>query len=115
MHHKISLNSQQERTMIIGDIKPLDIAKRVLSPNTISSVQREPFHLRSWKILERWAFNSPEKLKQLERGGKIILLGHLLEQQNLEHGILLEATEMLNTGVSEHEILTLHEVQTELI
>lgn len=101
--------------MLTGEMKPLDVAKRVLSPETISSVRSEPFHLRAWKILDRWALNSPAKLKALETEGEVVLLGRLLDQQVIEHTILLEASEQLQQGLTEHEILTLNGVQTELL
>ncbi|MGY8527594.1 hypothetical protein [Paracidovorax citrulli] len=101
--------------MLTGEMKPLDVAKRVLKPDTISSVRSKPFHLRGWKILDRWALNTPAKLVALEREGEVVLLGRLLEQQNLEHEILLNAMEEVNQGMSEQEVLTLHEVETELL
>jgi hypothetical protein len=107
--------NRQEQKMLTGEMKPLDVAKRVLSTETISSVRSEPFHLRAWKILDRWALNSPAKLKALETEGEVVLLGRLLDQQVIEHTILLEAAEQLQQGVTEHEILRLNGVQTELL
>lgn len=102
--------------MLIGQTKPLDLAKSVLQPATISSVREcRELHLRGWTILDRWAFNSPENLRELESSGEVMLLGRLLEQQNLEHSVLMEATEALNAGTSEHEILEMNHVQTELL
>lgn len=104
--------------MLTGQTKPLDLAKSVLQPQTISAVRdcRE-IHLRGWKILDRWAFNSPQKLRELEKSGEVLLLGRLLEQQKLEHSVLTEtqATEALNAGTSEHELLEMNHVQTELL
>ncbi|CAG2138457.1 hypothetical protein LMG19282_01499 [Cupriavidus campinensis] len=101
--------------MLTKETKPLDVAKRILRPETISSVRSRPFHLRGWLILDRWAINSPSKLQALEEEGEVVLLGRLLEQQNLEHEILLEATTLLNSGVTETEILAQNEVETELL
>jgi len=97
------------------NLKPLDLAKRVLLPETISSVRAEPYHLCGWKILDRWAMNSPEKLKALESEGEVVLLGRLLDQQVIEHAMLLEVVEALHAGTTEHEILTQNGVQTELL
>jgi hypothetical protein len=101
--------------MLEGNLKPLDVAKRVLLPETISSVRSKPYHLCGWKILDRWAMNSPAKLKALENEGEVALLGRLLDQQVIEHTILLEAAEQLQEGVTEYEILTQSGVQTELL
>jgi hypothetical protein len=101
--------------MLEGNLKPLDVAKRVLLSETISSVRSEPYHLRGWMILDRWAMNSPAKLKALESEGEVVLLGRVLDQQEMEHAILLEAAEQLQQGVTEHEILTQNGVQTELL
>ncbi|WP_035534259.1 hypothetical protein [Paraburkholderia sacchari] len=100
--------------MLEGELKPLDIAKRVLKPDTISSVRQGPYHLRAWKILDRWALNSPQQLKALETEGEVVLLGRLLDQQTLEHEALLDASEMLTQGVSESEILAMANIPTEL-
>ncbi|WP_063828885.1 hypothetical protein [Paraburkholderia sprentiae] len=100
--------------MLEGQLKPLDVAKRVLQPDTISSVRQSPFHLRAWTILDRWALNSPQRLKALETQGEVILLGRLLDQQTAEHEALMDASEMLQTGVSESEVLALANISTEL-
>ncbi len=101
--------------MLEGELKPLEIAKRVLTSETISSVRLTPYHLRSWKILDRWALNSPAKLKALENEGQVVLLGRLLDQQTLEQSALLDATEMLNSGTTEHEVLVMNSIETELL
>lgn len=102
--------------MLIGQTQPLELAKRVLQPETISSIREcREIHLRGWKILDRWAFNSPQKLRELEKAGEVTLLGRLLEQQSVEHAVLLESTEALNTGTSEQELLEMNHVQTELL
>lgn len=102
--------------MLEGQTKPLELAKRVLQPQTISSVREcRELHLQGWKILDRWAFNSPQKLRELENSGEVLLLGRLIEQQTLEHAVLMESTEALNAGTSEHELLEMNHVQTELL
>lgn len=96
---------------------PLSIAANVLASTTIESVLRSPsYHARGWQILDRWAFNSPEQLRKLEADGEVILLGRLLEQQEIEHQVLCSTAglEQRNRGLAEHEVLALHEIITEL-
>jgi hypothetical protein len=100
--------------MLTSQTAPLDLAKRVLTSTTLDAVREcQEIHLRGWKILDRWAFNSPAKLKDLEYSGEVVLLGRLLDQQNLEHRVLLELGTSTE-GLSEHEILTMNEITTEL-
>jgi hypothetical protein len=105
----------KENTMITSQTQPLEIASRELSAETIKAIRQSPsFGPQSWKILDRWAFNSPMELKQLESEGELVLLGKVLEQQRLE----LEAMHSLpaehKAGLTEHEVLVLQEVNTEL-
>jgi len=101
--------------MIIGQQQPLAIATSVLKPTTIEAVRRSPsFHLRGWKILDRWALDSPERLQQLEAQGEVILLGRLLEQQTIEHQVLSRSLEQGQNGMTEHEILAANEIHTQL-
>jgi hypothetical protein len=91
--------------------------EKVLTVDTLEAVNRSPsFNRYGYKILARWAMNSPEKLKALETSSQFQLLVRVLEQQLLEQDILTapEALEQLRTGLVEHEILALHEVNTEL-
>lgn len=102
--------------MHTGQHTPLDLAKQVLMAETIEEVRRLPsFHLRGWKILDRWALHSPAKVRELEQQGEVVLLGRLLEQQNLEHKVLVDAIDLLNSGTAEHEVLAMHDIQTELL
>lgn len=96
---------------------PLSIAAGVLTGTTLECVRHSPsFHLRGWQILDRWAISSPEQLQRLEAEGEVILLGRLLEQQEIEHQVLssAEALEQRRQGLASHEILALNEVATEL-
>lgn len=89
----------------------------MLAGTTLESVRHSPsFHLRGWQILDRWAISSPEQLQRLEAEGEVILLGRLLEQQEIEHQVLssAEALEQRRQGLASHEILALNEVATEL-
>lgn len=95
--------------------QPLSIAAKVLSPQTIQAIRKLPeFHLQAWKILDRWAFNSPEMLAQLEAQGEIVLMSRLLDQQAVEHQALMDSTHQLQNGMTEHEILEMCEIHTEL-
>lgn len=100
--------------MLIGNVQPLEVAARVLKLETLMEVRKAPYNLQGWKILDRWAMNSPERLKALETTGEMVLLSRLLEQQNLEQTILLESLALADEGMMEHEILALREIATEL-
>jgi hypothetical protein len=101
--------------MLTTSTQPLALAARVLSPATLEAVRRSPsFHLQAWKILDRWAVNTPLKLKALEEQGEVILLGRLLQQQEAEHQVLTAASSQQWGGMAEHEILAVHEIDTEL-
>ena len=100
--------------MLVEPLQPLQIAARVVAPSTLSAVRRSPFALVGWKILDRWAMNTPDKLRALEAQGEVVLLGRLLDQQNLELDSLLENLSLHAAGVSESEILQFCEIQTEL-
>lgn len=100
--------------MLIGNVQPLVVAARVLKPETLAEVRKAPYNLQGWKILDRWAMNSPERLKTLEADGEMVLLSRLLEQQNLEHTILVESLALREEGMMDHEILAQREIATEL-
>lgn len=90
---------------------PLSIAAKVVSPATIEEVCRQPFNWLGWRILDRWAYHTPERLCALERKGIIVLLNRLLEQQRLELEVLVTFEDPHLSGM---EKLRLHEIQTEL-
>lgn len=101
--------------MFSTSTQPLEIAGRLLKPQTIQAVRASPsFHLRGWKILDRWALNTPDKLLELEKQGEIVLLGRLLEQQRMEHAILSSASSAGLAALSEHEILAQHQIKLDL-
>jgi hypothetical protein len=102
---------------MFSDNPPLSIAANVLARATIESVLRSPsYHARGWQILDRWAFNCPERLRSLEAEGEILLLGRLLEQQSIEHQVLSSTVGLAlhSSGLAEHEVLALHDIKTEL-
>lgn len=100
--------------MLEHPLQPLQIAARVVAPSTLSAVKRSPFCLRGWQILDRWAMNTPDKLRALEAQGEVVLLGRLLAQQGLELDSLTDNLNLRADGVGEAEILQLCEIQTEL-
>lgn len=96
---------------------PLRIASNVLADSTIKSVLRSSsYHFRGWRILDRWAFSSPNRLLALEAQGEIFLLIRLLEQQNIEHDALISVAGLAQraNGISEHEALVECGIATEL-
>ncbi len=90
----------------------LDRARLLLSPELMAEVNKEPFTVRGWKILERWAANSPAKLQSLAGQGTIVFVNRLLDQQTLETNAIESATPA--DGLAEMEILQMHEIHTEL-
>lgn len=96
--------------------QPLQFARRILQPDTIRSASVNPYNHYGWAILDRWAYNSPEQLKQLEKQGQVILLGRLLEQQEKEQEALTseESMQQRHQGVMPYEILEQLEIPTEL-
>jgi len=97
--------------MIEGNPQPLEIAARVLKPETLHTVRRlSDYSVRGWRILDRWAFNSPDALRRLEASGEILLLERLLVQQRIEQ----EAVNDRAGDMREIEALRLANVRTEL-
>jgi hypothetical protein len=101
--------------MITEQEQPLTTARKVLAPRTIEAVRRSPsFHLRGWKILDRWALAEPEKLRALEAQGETLLLERLLLQQDAEHETLSRNLLRRQEGMTEQEILTENGIPTVL-
>src|SRR5690348_3716544 len=102
-----------KRMMSMSNNNPnLDRARQLLSPELMAEVNKEPFTVRGWKILERWAANSPAKLKSLAGQGTIVFVNRLLEQQTLEANAIESADR--SAGLAEMEILQMQEIRTEL-
>jgi hypothetical protein len=67
--------------MLTGQPQPLEVASKTLKAETLKAVRSSPsYNLKGWKILDRWAFNTPDRLVALEAEGEVILLGRLLER-----------------------------------
>nr|WP_188117817.1 hypothetical protein [Pseudomonas fragi] len=95
----------------------MKIASGSLAVTTIESVLRSTsYHACGWQILDRWALNSPGRLRVLEAQGELLLLGRLLEQQIVEHKALISPLGLAQRGdgLAEHEVLALWGISTEL-
>jgi hypothetical protein len=101
---------------IEGQTAPLEIARRVLKPETIREVRADGFSNSAYLILDRWALNSPDILKDLEAKGPLFLPIRLEQQENLESRTLNSDTawEMSRRGMSDWEILEALGIDTEL-
>lgn len=102
---------------MLSDSRPLSIAANVLTRATIESVFCSPsYHARGWQLLDRWAFNCPERLRRLEADGEILLMGRLMEQQGIEHQMMSSTAglELRSSGLAEHEVIALYDIKTEL-
>jgi len=88
-------------------------ARSLLDPETMTEVCKAPFTLRGWKILERWAANSPGALQALESRGLVWFLTRLREQQQLESAALEAQLGYLN-HLAAREVLELAQIETEL-
>lgn len=102
--------------MLDSQTRPLEIASRVLEPETIRMVRADKnFDRTGYLILDRWALNQPDELKTLEYTSPYgWLLHRLYEQQELEGDALASATaaEMQTRGYSQWEILELMGIDT---
>jgi hypothetical protein len=102
--------------MLDRQTAPLEIARKVLKPETIRDVRSGGFGNSAYLILDRWALNSPNMLKKLEKEGAFALTIRLDQQQTLEARTLTteEARQASLRGMSDWEILELAGVDTEL-
>lgn len=83
-------------------------AENVLRPETLARLRTAPLTSSACSILERWAINTPELLRQLEKSGPSLLLSRLLEQERVEK-TALESPKgrlLLSQGLSRWEVLT---------
>lgn len=86
---------------------PLEIARKVLKPETINDVRSEGYTLLGYSILDRWALNSPDELKKLEAMGDAEFMLKLYGQQQTEARALSSETARQASlrGMSDSEIL----------
>ena len=105
--------------MIDRKTNPLELASRVLEPETIRKIRHHRgLNRLHYLILDRWALNEPEALKRLELSGKTTmrLVGRLYDQEVREEQALCsdEGIQMRMSGMSNWEILELMGVDTRL-
>ena len=79
------------------------MASQTLSAETMQELRRgNEVNYQGWKILDRWAVNSPDELKMLEAQGFPILFHYLSLQQEEELEAILKNQD---TSLAEHEVL----------
>lgn len=102
--------------MLDKSTNPLDIARTVLKPETISEIKMWGFSNSAYLILDRWALNCPDALKELETKGELALIVRLDQQRNREHRVLCSETARQASlrGMSDWEILESCEVELNL-
>ena len=95
---------------------PLEIAASVLRPETIRAVRGDGFTNSAYLILDRWALNNPDELKQLEAQGEPAFLLRLDQQQTIEKRTLCSDSAWLASrqGMTDFEILLEAGVDIEL-
>ena len=49
--------------------EPLEIACSILKPKTISAIHEDGYTITAFRIMDRWALNSPDALQRLEAQG----------------------------------------------
>ena len=93
--------------MLDSQTYPLEIARKVLKPETINDVRSGGYTSLGYSILDRWALNSPEDLKKLEAMGDIPFMVKLYGQQQKEAEALSSETSRQASlrGMSDSEIL----------
>ena len=86
---------------------PLEIARTVLRPETIREVRSAGLTNTAYLILDRWALNQPDDLRQLEAMNTLGLIVTLSQQQAREASVLNSdsAWEASRQGMSDWEIL----------
>ena len=102
--------------MLDKPTNPLDIARAVLSPETIRAVRQGGFTNSAYLILDRWALNNPVALRALEKQGELAFLLRLDQQQTLEKRTLCSdsAWQANRQGMTDYEILQDAGIETEL-
>ena len=89
---------------------------QVLQSSTILRVNKCPsVNYRGMEILNRWAINQPDELRELEQNSAYLMI-RLHEQQALETDILDRpvSLDQLAQGLTSQEILVMNEVNMNL-
>lgn len=102
--------------MLDHQTAPLEIARRVLRPETILEVTTGGFNNSAYLILDRWALNQPDELRRLEAMGSLHLLVTLDQQATREAQTLNSETarQAELQGMSAWEILENAGIDTSL-
>ncbi|HFE3442944.1 TPA: hypothetical protein ACF3I9_004410 [Klebsiella aerogenes] len=88
------------------------MANQVLTPETMQELRRgNEVNYQGWKILDRWAVNFPDELKQLEALGFPILFHYLSLQQEEELEAILNNQDK---SLAEHEVLELNGINMQV-
>ena len=95
---------------------PLEIARKLLRPETINEVRCGEYTNSAYLILDRWALNSPDELKRLEAKGETAFMLALYGQQQKEAHILNSesARQAKLQGMTDWEILEEAGIDTQL-
>ena len=96
---------------------PLEIARKVLKPETINEVRSGGYTSLGYSILDRWALDSPDELRKLEAKGELAFDLKVYGQQQTEARALNSeaARQMRLNGMSDWEILQSLGIETRLI
>ncbi len=102
--------------MLDKQTNPLELAQKVLKPETIMEVRNGKYTNSAYLILDRWALNSPDELKKLEQQGEIAFMMKLYGQQQTEARALSSesARQAKLQGMSDREILELAGIDMKL-
>lgn len=102
--------------MLDRQTAPLEIARTVLRPETIREVRSAGLTNTAYLILDRWALNQPDDLRQLEAMNTLGLIVTLSQQQAREASVLNSdsAWEASRQGMSDWEILQNAGIDTNL-
>ncbi len=74
--------------MLDRQTSPLEIAERVLSVETMQYIENANLSLTAQKILDRWALNAPDLLRELEQEGVETLIQQIHDAAQQEKDIL---------------------------
>jgi hypothetical protein len=95
----------------------LEASSKILSFETILEIRRqEDIVPHGYVIMDRWAAQQPDELKQLESESFLHLFNHVYTQQKKELDVLLNPL-MVNaeSHLTTHERLAFHEINLRLI
>ena len=95
---------------------PLQIARQVLRPETLYEIRNMKYGRQAYSILDRWAMNQPEDLRQLEAQGMISLMLALSYQTRMETQVLdsPSAQQAAEQGMCSMDILRSFGIDTSL-